>query len=378
MDHRRLTIRIAGLAAGLLCTAALVAPPASANPGKTSTADASPGKTSTARGPLSGFAAFLWSTSITPSDLRAYYLYTSLANSVTDSQSGTGQYQVVFDGLSRLPRQPTAQVTAYDATTDCNVAMLHATSTTMTVDVDCWAFTGTPSDASFDLLVGQAPAKPPGVVDYALVEKNGHHAFSFNSSHQHNSVTHLGTGRYEVTMGGKATRGVTGTVKVTGTASGGNCTIAGWHGSPAGERILVDCFKASGARQDQMFFVSYARRSNLTGWRGATTADAFANLPATASYRPRLQDDNTPGAQVQVARQGLGQYLVTFDSSAGPNSVAGGNVQVTPVSSSDRHCTVVNWSTGTNPAAQIECFDNQANLADTPFTVQWINDAPPA
>lgn len=364
MDRHRLMIRTVSLIAGPLCVIAMAAP-------ATASTDAA------RRGILSGFTAFLWSSSTMPTSLDSYYLYTSLANSVTISNPGTGRYEVVFNGLASVPAQPTVQVTTYDALTNCDVVLMQATSTTMTVDVDCWSFAGVPQNARFDLLVGQALASPPGVVDYALVERNGHHLFSFNSSHKRNTVTHLGTGRYEVTMGGKATKGVTGTVKVTDVGIGANCTIAGWHGSPAGERVFVDCFKARGAVADQMFFVAYARRGNLTGWMGATTADAFANRPTAASYRPSVQDNNTRGAHVQVSRQSTGQYTVTFAGSAGPNGVTGGHVQVTAVSTRDHHCFVVDWSSGTNPRAQIDCVDNHGNAVDSRFTVQWINDAPP-
>jgi hypothetical protein len=133
--------------------------------------------------------------------------------------------------------------------------------------------------------------------------------------------------------------------------------------------VDVDCFSANGSRHDESFYVAYARHGNLTGFPGLGAEDAFASHPTTASYKPAVQDHNQPGAHVAVHRMAKGSYRVTFVKSAAGN---GGDVQVTAVGTTDRHCYVVSWAGSPDIQAFITCVDNHGNPVDSPFIVQWV------
>jgi hypothetical protein len=244
----------------------------------------------------------------------------------------------------------------------------------VTVVVFCYTYSGSPENAVFDLVVGNASRHPAGQVDYSYY-LHGHLRLSYNSSHGSNKIARLGTGRYAVTFGGHAPHGVTGTAQVTTDGSGGgNCVLAGWHGSAAGEVVDVNCFSAAGKPHKESFFAAYAKHSNVTGIKGAWTADAFANHPTTHKYVPAVQDDSTPGAHVSVTRTGKGDYAVKFAKSGGPYSINSGDVQVVPVGTRDTHCDVTDWGGTTGPVAAIQCFSNNGQHVDSEFAVQWIVD----
>src|SRR5262249_30215671 len=159
--------------------------------------------------------------------------------------------------------------------------------------VGCFDRTGVAGEQEFDLLVTQPVLPPNGVLDYAWVFKpNGplRGLYEYNSSGKTNSVAHLGTGRYLVTMPGPRTPAVnTGTVKVS--AYGfvpGSCQLAKWTATPTAQLIYVDCFSVTGAGQDRDFTVSYARGNNLMGQNGLQDANALADGRADL-YQPRVQ-----------------------------------------------------------------------------------------
>ena len=85
----------------------------------------------------------------------------------------------------------------------------------------------------------------------------------YNSSHLHNSVRYLGTGRYQVTLGGPASKGTQGIVEAPayGSAAGG-CELVGWTGTTTGE-LVNGCFGAGSTRANSQFLVTYATANNL-------------------------------------------------------------------------------------------------------------------
>lgn len=351
-----------------LCAVATATPAAAAAP-----ATGAPAAMASALRPA--FTGYLWSTSQDPPPIDDFHAFDSAGGAVAVSHRATGEYTATF-GLSAFLPVPTVHVTTYGTTVNCDVVGLLVETSSMTVSVNCYSLSGAAAeDATFDLLAGEPSAQPPGTLDYATVLQ-GHIHFSSNSSHRANKVTHLGAGRYQLVFGGPAAKGVAGTVQVTTFNPGGNCVVAGWHGTSAGELVDVDCFSASGHRADESFIVGYTRRGNLTGVRGAATADAFASRPTAASYQPTVQDNDTAGAHVAVQRITTGQYEVTFAGSGGPYGQGGGDVQASAAGTSDKLCYVVSWSGTTSPQALVNCVDNLGNPADSAFTIQWINDAP--
>lgn len=321
----------------------------------------------------SQFTGYLWSTSSVTPSLDLSYAYNSAISSITVGQIGVGEYLATF-GVPASVGPPTVEISTYDSRAICQVNDVEMHSMTVTVAVYCYTYHGTPANSVFDLVVGNADKHPAGLLDYSYY-LHGHLRSSYNSSRRSNKIAVLGTGRYAVTFGGPATHGVTGTAQVTtGGLGGGNCVLAGWHGSAAGEVVDVNCFSASGKPHKESFFAAYARHSNVTGLKDPWTADAFANHPTTHSYTPAVQDDNTPGARVSVKRTGKGDYTVKFAKSGGPHNVDGGDVQVIPVGTHDTHCDVTEWDGTTSPVAVIQCFSNSGHHVDTEFAVQWIFD----
>jgi hypothetical protein len=317
------------------------------------------------------FAGYLWSTSAVTPSLNLFYAYNSAFAGISVGQIGIGEYLATF-GLPGSVAAPTVEMSAYDSRATCQVNDLETDSTSMTVVVFCYTYTGKPANSRFDLVVGNASKHPAGLIDYSYY-LHGHLRSSYNSSHHSNKITGLGTGRYAVTFGGPATHGVTGTAQVTtGGSGGGNCVLAGWHGSAAGEVVDVNCFSASGKPHKESFFAAYDRHSNVTGMKDPWTADAFANHPTTHSYVPAVQDDSTPGARVSVKRTGKGDYEVRFAKSGGPYTYNGGDVQVIPVGTGDTHCDVGEWDLTASPVATIQCFSNSGHHVDSEFAVQWI------
>jgi hypothetical protein len=214
------------------------------------------------------------------------------------------------------------------------------------------------------------------VLDYDAVTQLGPQLGpgQYNSSHKTNRVKSLGIGRFQVTMPGPGTTGTTGTVKVSDVnITTGNCEIASWHGTSTGQVIDVDCFSVTGTPMNQAFLITYARRNNLMGLNGVTTADAFANRPtATTGYQPSTQYDSHPNARVTAMRLVQGSYKVTFRGSEGPGSLNGGNVQVSAVGHTDDQCYVVSWTQQQVPFARVACVNNLGAPADSAFTIQWV------
>jgi hypothetical protein len=214
------------------------------------------------------------------------------------------------------------------------------------------------------------------VLDYSWVYKpNGRltNRWSYNSSHKVNSVRHLATGEYQVTMPGPGRTGANaGTVKVTPYGiGGGSCQVFTWRTTRTGELVTVRCFKASGAPQDREFDIVYARGNNLMGQNGKTTANAYANGTATL-YQPSVQFDSRRHARVTVVHLDRGLYeVILVGSNAGPFPGGFGNVQVSAVAGTLRYCTANPRPTRT-PTVFVDCVKAAGNAVDTAFTVQWV------
>jgi len=378
MNFRRIGLSTIILAIVPMAAAPLARPvAASSRPAPALSAGASPRPTPM-RTPLPRppeVAGYVWSYETS----GGYYSFNSLTGSTGVSvvavfPPGRG-YFVNFASLGAVAGG-TVDVTQYGAPGTCSPALWTTNNTDWSVFVRCYSLAGARQAALFDLAYAEPTAKPGGVLDFDLVSASGslreYRPYQYDSSHKANTVKHLGTGRYRISMPGPPTRGITGTVKVTPAfLASGDCEIAGWHGTPAGQVIDVDCFSVTGARQNTPFTVTYVRHDNLLGLSNLTSAYAFANRPTdAATYRPAAQYSSHDGAFVSVTRLSRGTYVVSFHGSAGPVSTNGGDVQLSAVGSSDHHCYVLRWTT--NPSAYVNCQDNSGSPADTAFTIQWV------
>ncbi|WP_043512269.1 hypothetical protein [Actinoplanes sp. SE50/110] len=89
-----------------------------------------------------------------------------------------------------------------------------------------------------------------------------------------------------------------------------------------------------------------------------------ADRPADDRYRPAAQCNST-GAENAVRRTGIGRYEVTL---AGLGT-GGGAAEVTPVTTDDRICTLLDWSADSaDERLRVGCFDRAGRAADSGFT----------
>ncbi|HEX9034110.1 MAG TPA: hypothetical protein VF834_19895 [Streptosporangiaceae bacterium] len=360
--RRRIIALLTALASPMAL--AMTGPPAAAAP-------VSPRLTST-------LAAFAWvdGTSL----FSPQTTYNSAGGPVTVTENTSGFFQVTFGGLAFTGGD--VQVSANNPIGgSCAVQSWGTSGSDLVVNVDCYQL-AVPSDEQFYVLVTKPASPPAGVLDYAWNDRltsSGtlKNAYSYNSSQKTNSVTHVGTGRYLVTMPGPVVSGAnTGTVKVSAYGAGaGNCQIAGWRTvkTPvAGQQIGVDCFGPSGALQNRLFTIEYVRGNNLMGVSGQTDANALANGTAVL-YQPSVQYDSVAGAKVTVIHIDKGYYEVVTAGSTITGQAGGGNgdPQLTTVGSAYVTCGI--YDAGTHqPTFYVNCNNATGHAANTAFTFQWV------
>ena len=371
---------VASMAAISAAASAVGVPAAAAGQRSVAQNAAVPGRAGVARvpGPApSAVVGYMWSTSVTGGPSSAYFAFDNTGGSISTvaGAPGSGQYTVYFPGLGPASANPTIDITRYGTQGTCSLASVQPSGGALAVGVICNSLAGVPGDALFDMVVAQPLTAPQGVLDYDAVTLLGPQLGpgQYNSSHKTNRVKRLGIGRFQVTMPGPGTTGTTGTVKLSDiNITTGNCEIVGWHGTPTGQVIDVDCFSVTGTPQDRDFLITYARGNNLMGLNGVTTADAFANRPTATQYQPGTQYDSHHNARVTSIRLGQGSYQVIFRGSEGPGSLNGGNIQVSAVGHTDDHCYVVSWTQQQAPFAHVACVNNLGAPADSAFTIQWV------
>lgn len=100
----------------------------------------------------------------------------------------------------------------------------------------------------------------------------------------------------------------------------------------------------------------------------AEIAFAWANQPAAAQYTPDPNYVFNDGQSVQINRDGLGQYRVSF----GRIASAGANVQVQIYGTDAGYCNAHRWGSGT---VNVRCFDAAGAPADRRFSVLTIKGA---
>jgi hypothetical protein len=313
--------------------------------------------------------------------VQVYYDFDSAnghGSAVTYSSPDTGIYQIEFANMGGIASNAGVQITPYGTDENCATSGWDNDHGKLRVTVDCYTLAGTASNGNFDLIVTHPTSRPNGVFDYSLdyapISSGTLVANQYNSSHKKNSVKRLGTGRYQLLLGGPKTTGTQGIVHVTPYGGQpGNCEAVSWTGSAKGELVNVDCFGPGPrhAPQNRAFIVTYANASSLMGIKSQVVANAFANGKADL-YSPSVQFDSKHGAKVSVVHNQTGRYEVLPFGSGGNTSKWGGNVQVSAVGHKDQLCITGGWGHFTNSSLTIECYDRSGNPADVPFTVEWV------
>jgi len=351
-------------AAATLATTALAAPAVAAATEHPATANA--------------IAGYAW---VDGGSVQSYYDFDSAnghGTAVTSSSPGTGIYQIEFADMGGIAHNAAVQVTPYQLDETCATSGQDNDHGKLRVVVDCYSLGGTLTNGNFTLVVTHPTSPPNGVFDYSLVYTPNSSGTlitnQYNSSHKKNSVKHLGTGRYQLLLGGPKTTGTHGIVHVTPVGGQpGTCELVSWTGSGQGELVNVDCFGPGPGHvaQNREFIVTYATSSSLMGIKSQVVANAFANGKADF-YSPSLQFDSKRGAKVSVVHYRTGRYEVLPFGSGGNTDKWGGDVQVSAVGSRDQQCISGGWGQFTNPSLTVECFDKAGNATDVPFTVEWV------
>jgi hypothetical protein len=312
-------------------------------------------------------------------DTTGYYAYDSAdsaAGAVTVTSIGTGVFQVVFAGLASIASAAAPQVTVFNSADSCALSVPVPAGGGLQVIVRCTRVaTGNPdSDAEFDLVVTRPVHPVHGTFDYAVVTRlsGPMKQHQYNSAGRPNRVEHLGTGMFQVILGGPRTTGRHGIVKVSSLQpANGSCQLMGWQGFADGVVVDVSCYNYPHTLADRRFVVTYTTANSLMGISSQVVANAFAAGPAPV-YQPAVQYDSTRGAKVTIVHYQTGSYEVLPAGSAGDAARFGGDVQVSAVSSTGRFCIVNGWSQQLTPSISVACYDQDGQLADAPFTVAWV------
>ena len=322
----------------------------------------------------SAVAGYVWS-----GDGTGYYTYDSAdsgSGAVTVTSIGTGVFKVVFAKLATIADAAAAQVTAFNAADNCVLNITRPAGNDLQVIVQCTRVaTGNPdSDAEFDLAVTRPVHPVHGTFDYSVVTKlsGTMTQHQYNSTGKQNTVVHLGTGIFQVILGGPKTTGRHGIVKISSLQpANGNCQLMGWQGFAKGVIVDVNCYTFPHTLADRHFVVTYTTANSLMGINNQVVANAFAADPA-AVYQPIVQYASGRGAKVTIVHYQTGSYEVLPAGSAGNAAKFGGDVQVGAVGNKGQFCIVNGWSQQLTPSINVACYDKNGNLADAPFTVAWV------
>lgn len=166
-------------------------------------------------------------------------------------------------------------------------------------------------------------------------------AVSYNSAGGANSLAVLGTGVFQVTLGGLG-NSLNSNVQVNAVNTNGQghyCTSDGWF-SPNGVDVTADvaCFDAGGNPLPADFSLFYQART--TAPASGAIAFLWANNPTNASYSPDLTYNfNSTGALNTVARSSTGTYTAFL-----PLLSQTGNPQVTAYGGGAARCELLGWS----------------------------------
>ena len=294
----------------------------------------------------------------TPTISPAYSL--SPYGPITVQHISTGRYTVTFTGSGIGPNWAVlASAAGGTPGVYCNTSSWDGSAGI----VDCFGPGGTPVDSPFRV-VAIASTNDKNIA-FAWSGQIGSGTYNTPISYTYNpsgtvSITHSATGIFQVTFNGLSGSG--GSVQVVGYGTSALCNSNGWT-LPT---VNVQCSDPSGNPVDSVFVVAVVP----PGSTPAGLAFTYGNSPSSASYTPAGATSYNPtGYPVNIARQSLGNYSVTFYGlSSVP--VTGGNVMITSDGSTAR-CIATGWAPGANSSlafvVSVACSDPFGNPVDTAF-----------
>ena len=264
--------------------------------------------------------AFAWAnepTSTSTYTPDTFYSYNP-AGTIAVTRFSTGNYEVVFNGLSGAGG--TVQVTAY-AAGGINCYSDGWSGANFTASVDCQNAGGTATDSDFVIAVIPIGTTPPQVA-YAWADQPTVANYTPDTTYSYNpggavSVNRSGAGQYAMTFSGLNAAQVTGgDVRVTAYATTTRCKVTSWTSATINMVAYVACYDPSGTLTDAEYQVLVF--APALGSPGAVTLSGGSpqSTPATTAFATALSAKVTDGNGNPISN-----VTVTF---AAPSSGASG------------------------------------------------------
>ena len=327
-----------------------------------------------AQAEISRGKAWVWAdqpttASYTPS---TSYQYNSTGGTNKIARLGVGQYRVDLPRLGTA--SGTVHVSAYNGKHHCKVVYWTPSGTTEQVRVNCFNTSGQLVDGRFTTLFYKRSGTTSGTNGYLWYSGSSTPAsYQWNSKGQSNTVTSLGTGRYQAKLPGLNVVG--GTVLVTAYGSGSEkCKVVNWSNSGSNTLANVNCFRGNNP-VNTAFTLSYLRSSDGVGLGyGHKGGYVWADNTTAASYTPSTTYQyNSTGAVNTITHSAVGSYRVRLPNLKPSNRTT---TQVTAYGSNSEYCTVNGWGgDGSNGTyAYVDCYTYLGNPVNTRFTLTYLTN----
>jgi hypothetical protein len=223
------------------------------------------------------FGAVLNPTPVGTETLPAQYRGNSLCpdKDATVRETAVGVYVVTFPCVAS--HNGIVHVTAIDGTGRiCTPAKWSAGAGTEVVTVFCYGTNGVPTtaypaDAMFAVLYTTSDGvgvTSGGWYSYVSVTATGALSVSYNSTGATNTVTHLGTGAYQVHVVNRGAGKVSGNIQVNAidpNHTARQCQVAAWSPGDSDNLVTVHCYDFDGRPVDSPFVFAYHNQRALTG-----------------------------------------------------------------------------------------------------------------
>ena len=305
--------------------------------------------------------AFAWADKPTTASYTPNTDYSfNPGGAITITRSGTGTYQVLFNGLNGDGGD--VQIDAYGSNATCYSG---GWGGSFLANVDCVNAAGAAVDSFFVINVVPATVSATGLAFSWASSASApiytpDATYTYNSVKKATSITRSSVGQYTVTFAGLAAGGVAGgNVRATSYTSTARCKVQGWSpGSDGSWNVSVGCYSLGGSPFDAEYEVLFVPPS---GFAYSWIFDGSTGSPS-ATYSVNPGD-----AAVTGVRNSTGNYTITF-----PNSGIGEgwSVQATAYGGGSNYCKVQGWG---GSVADILCFTAAGAAADSEFTVQAVS-----
>lgn len=322
--------------------------------------------------------AWVWANNPTASNYTpsASYQYNSKGGTNTISRLGVGSYRVSLPNFATA--SGTVHVTAYNGNHHCKVVNWFPSGTTQRVNVKCFRANGSSVNGRFSMLFYKRFRKTSGTDAYLWYNGSSTpNAYEWNSKGGNNTVTKLGTGRYQANLPGMNRLG--GTVLVTAYGSdSAKCKVVNWGRFSSNTRVKVNCFRGN-QPVNTKFTLSYINGTNGVGL-GFRHEGAYvwANNPgASGTYLPsttyQWNSATFSNSSNTVTNLSTGSYSVRLRQLAPANKTT---TQVTAYGSNSDYCNVRSWvSNGIGDTnANVKCFNSAGQPVKTRFTLTYLTD----